>query len=298
MTDSIIKQAGEQGIRLAVIPSECLNDVKSDISKLANENELNGFQKWITEEQYVLDIPKVAFEVSSIIVAVFPVKLIHTLYHYKGRCARDILEYSEIDVRAVVKLLAKQNGFNAETVEWIPEKRIAVRSGLCEYGRNNIAYSKDFGSFMGINVFISDLLPEKYIWREVKNANACTNCGLCIENCPTGAILHDRFLINNEYCITKVNEWGTHEMPEWIPKKAHHHLTGCLRCQDICPMNKKCFAGISDKVEFNDIETEYLLSDKSHAAPDGLKEKLEKCHIDSAYESLPRNLRLMLDNAE
>lgn len=298
MTESVIKQAEEKGLRLAVIPSECLKDVKSDISKLANENELNGFQKWITGEQYVLDIPAAAFEVRSIIVAVFPLKLVRVGFHYNGKCARDIIDSQKIDAKAVIKTLAEKNGFNAEFVEWMPEKRLAVRSGLCEYGRNNITYSKEFGSFQGIAVFISDMAPEKYTWREVKNADACESCGLCIKNCPTGAILKERFLIDNEHCITKDNEWGTHEMPEWIPKKAHHHLTGCLRCQDICPMNKKRIAGITDKVEFEEIETAYLLSNKITAVPEGLKEKLAVCNVDPNYESLPRNLRLMLDNAE
>lgn len=298
MTESIIKQAGELGIKLAVIPSECLKDIKSDIAKLTNDNELNGFQKWITAEQYVLDIPNAAFEVKSIIVAVFPTRLFHTAYYYKGKCARDIFGYDEVDAKEVIKVLAERNGFSAEVVEWMPEKRLAVRSGLCEYGRNNITYSKEFGSFQGIAVFISNLTPEEYIWREVKNADACERCGLCIKNCPTGAILQERFLIDNDYCITKFNEWGTQEMPEWIPKKAHNHLIGCLHCQDICPLNRKRIVNITDKVEFDEIETEYLLSDKSKAAPEGLLEKLKMYHIDPAFESLPRNLKLMLDSVE
>jgi epoxyqueuosine reductase len=298
MTESVIKQAEEQGLRLAVIPSECLNDIKGDIAKVINENELNGYQKWITTEQYVLDIPAAVFEVRSIIVAVFPYKLVRVEFNHNGKCARDIIESQKIDAKEVIKALAEKYGFHADVVEWMPEKRLAVRSGLCEYGRNNITYSKELGSFQGIVVFMSDLEPEKYTWREVKNADICEHCGLCIKKCPTGAISKERFMIDIEHCITKVNEWGTHEMPEWIPKKAHNHLTGCLRCQENCPMNKKRIADIKDKVEFNEIETEYLLSDKSMTVPEGLMEKLAECHIDPNYESLARNLRLMLDSVE
>lgn len=296
-TREIIQKAAERHIDMAVLPISCLEDIKRDIEQVKMDNELNGFQKWITMEQYVLDPPQAPFPVRSLISLVAPNRLVRLRFHHAGRTASDVVEYLAIDPPAIVGEEVAKAGCHMQYVFWLPHKRIAVRAGQCEYGRNNITYSKAHGSLQALFVFVSDLPPEDYTWREVKNMDACERCGACVGACPTGAILPDRFLIDNERCLTRQNEWGTHAFPDWIPPAAHHRLTGCLKCQIVCPANKALFAAPMETVAFSEAETAYLLNpDKSAEPPDGLVERLKPYGIDYRMENLPRNLSAMLAN--
>ncbi len=296
-TNEIIRKASERGIGMAVVPIACLQDIKKDIEAVRETNDLNGFQKWITMEQYILDPPAVDFEAKSLIVLTAPHTLTRLRFHSAGRTASDVLEHLTLDPPAIVGEYVAAAGCHMQYFFWLPHKRIAVRAGLCEYGRNNVTYAGDAGSLHALFVFVSDLTPGDYVWREVKNMDACARCGLCVGACPTGAILPDRFLINNERCITRQNEWGTHDFPDWIPPTAHRRLTGCLKCQSVCPANRKIFAAPMETIDISEEETAYLLNpDKSAEPPRGLKETLDRCGIDYRLENIPRNLNALLAN--
>jgi hypothetical protein len=71
MNDDITNKAREQGIKLAIIPIECLSDIKSDMAQLENENNLNELQKWIIRQKYILDVPELDFEAKAIVIAVW-----------------------------------------------------------------------------------------------------------------------------------------------------------------------------------------------------------------------------------
>lgn len=171
-----------------------------------------------------------------------------------------------------------------------------MRSGLAEYGRNNITYVGDWGSFIQLYTFFSDAPAGNHTWREVRAMDACGGCGLCLDSCPTGAIRPGRFLIDTERCLSRLNEWGTDPFPDWAPRSAHHRLIGCLRCQSVCPLNRAALAGIQACVEFSAEETAYLLAGRAHM-PAPLVAKAEACGIDLSFESLPRNLQAMFDAA-
>jgi epoxyqueuosine reductase len=193
----------------------------------------------------------------------------------------------------------KSRGYKLEYIFWLPMKRLAVRSGLAEYGRNNIVFSEGLGSFVGLAAYKSDIpCGEEYTWREVKNMNICDDCRLCIDNCPTKAIQAGRFLIDNEKCLTKINDAGTEPFPDWVPATAHHRITGCIRCQDICPKNKDIISSISETVDFSDEETNLLLAGTPiENLPESLAEKARRFGMEGYYASIPRNLKAMLENA-
>ena len=295
---NIIKEIEPHGIKISVVPVEVLRDIKDDIIKLRETEELNGFQKWITNEAYVLELPdpEPDFTAKSIIITAAPFKLIRGIFNYNGKKAENIfdVEQNNIDIKAIFT----SHGYKLEYIHWFPQKRLAVRSGLSEYGRNNIAYTDGMGSFFGIATFKSDMpCDEEYIWREVKNMDLCENCNLCIENCPTKAILSDRFLIDNEKCLTSINESGTDPFPEWVPKTAHHRLSGCFKCQDICPKNQGILNNITETAEFSEEETNLLLSGAPiETLPQTLSDKIHKYNMNWYYTSIPRNLSAMLEN--
>ena len=82
-----------------------------------------------------------------------------------------------------------------------------------------------------------------------------------------------------------------------MPKSAHHRIVNCSRCQDICPKNKGRFDDISEIVYFSEEETALLQSGvKYERLPKELSEKIDIYGMKWFYESLPRNLKALLDN--
>lgn len=296
MIDAIKEQLQNKGIKLQIVPIECLSDIKADIKHFREAESLNRFQKWIVDERYILDVPKFDFVPKSIVVAAVNLNLVHATFHHEGKQISDILDISKNGIKEYMNKIFETYGYFLEYVHWLPQKRIATRCGLAEYGRNNLTYVDGWGSFIQLFTFFSDIPYKDYIWRDVKKMDICNYCTLCLNNCPTRAILPDRFLINNEICLTKQNEWGTHPFPDWIPKSAHHRLTGCLRCQNICPKNRTILLNVNDSVEFSEEETALLLTGvERENMPHSIIEKIESYNINLFFESLPRNLKAMFD---
>lgn len=283
-------------IKTATIPISCLNDIKEDISKFAKRSDLNNFQKWIITERYVLN-PELDFEPQSIIVAAVGFNLCNAVFHNAGKTVMSVVDLPAT-ADEVKELLSRGNNYNFFYDYWLPQKRLAVRSGLAEYGINNICFVEGMGSLITIFVFISDMpCDNEYTWREVKNMDICNTCDLCQKNCPTRAILEDRFLIDNEKCLSAINEFGTEPFPDTVPRSAHHRIVNCSRCQDICPKNKGRFDEITETVYFSEEETALLLSGtKYENLPKELSEKIDIYGMKWFYGSLSRNLKALFDN--
>jgi epoxyqueuosine reductase len=140
----------------------------------------------------------------------------------------------------------------------LPLKTLAVRSGLAEYGRNNITYVAGMGSFHQLVGAFSDLPCDDDPWREPKALDRCDECVACLQRCPSGAITDERFLIHAERCLTYHNE-AKADFPDWIDPSWHHCLIGCMCCQSGCPENKGVLDWFEDRAEFSELETELLI---------------------------------------
>lgn len=299
MVDIIKKAALENNIKLAVIPVERMTELKADIDKVAADNAINGFQKWIIEQKYVYS-PEVDFEVKSVVIAVWPQRVVKLVFRYQGKTASCIADDGFLHTTErdnALKALFEQRGFHLKPFSWMPQKRLAVCAGLCEYGRSNITYCGEWGSFIKLNSYATDLPAEDYSWREAVTMDLCAACGKCITNCPTKAILPDRYLIDNEICLACVNSRDDKDIPDWVPKTAHHRLIECTKCQDVCPMNQKRLANL-EEIEFSEEETKTILGCASFKEfPESIKEKLWIYDNGDELKCIPRNLRLMLGNA-
>jgi epoxyqueuosine reductase len=283
-------------VKTAVIPFSCFEDIRRDIVRFKQRDDLNNFQKWIANEKYILH-PALDFEPQSIIAAGVPFDVWKVAFKYHGK--RYACEIDKVvSVEDVLKFLSGGNNYRFFYDYWLPQKRIAVRSGLAEYGRNNICFIDGIGSLMTLFTFISDMpAPEDYLWREVVNMPECDACSLCQVNCPTGAILTGRFLIDNQKCLSAMNEWGTDPFPDTVPKTAHHRTIHCSRCQNICPQNAGLYEKVKNLVEFSQEETMLILSGaKFETLPSELAGKIELCDMKGYYSSLPRNLRVWFAN--
>ena len=121
----------------------------------------------------------------------------------------------------------------------IPVKLLAVRTGLAQYGRNNIAYVRNLGSFVRLDAFCTDapLHVEDYKSKGSWRLSSCPPCRNCHHVCPTGCIPYDGKVIDAERCLTYLNEHEG-EWPEWLDPRGHNSLVGCMLCQEMCPVDR------------------------------------------------------------
>lgn len=301
MIELLRQEALEHGDKLQVIPIKRLQSIKKEIEAFKEKEDLNGFQKWIVNDLYKFDVPTAGFAIRSMVLVAVP----HPSYAQvefvrQGKKYNFVsLVMSDLDrtERYLSDFLAPRN-CHTRSASGLPLKRLAVKSGLAVYGRNNICYVEEMGSFFSLVAYFSDIPCDRDNWMEMRQADRCTNCRVCFNSCPTGAIRDDRFLIDNERCLSYFNE-GPGEFPAWIPLSAHHCLYDCLKCQISCPMNKEYVNNVIGPIEFNEDETDLLLSGSpfDQFSPD-LKQKSTKLGLYQWPDAIPRNLRTLLEASD
>jgi epoxyqueuosine reductase len=297
--NSILKEeAKKHGDRLQIIPVEHLADLKEELEEFKISEELNGFQKWIINDLYHFEIPDTGFEVKSIILmALYRPFAADIILNYQGKSYyTKSLAWSDCDVaKKYMTDILNQKQYHSYEVGNLPMKRLAVQSGLAVYGRNNITYVEELGSNISYIAFFSDIPCEEDTWRNQCVAKICNHCNACINLCPTGAIRKDRFLIDNQRCLSCINEDGG-DFPDWLPKDVHHTLYDCLRCQEKCPLNATVSKDIIGPICVTEEETQRLLEGKGpeYFTPQFM-ENAKKIGLFNWSQGLPRNIRAIIE---
>ncbi len=180
-----------------------------------------------------------------------------------------------------------------------PLKAVAARLGLVRYGRNNIAYAPKIGSYLQLCGYVTDQhLPATGTGSDAPQLlPECADCTICRAACPTGAIADDRIQLRAERCLTLANE-NSGVWPDWVPRRSHHCLLGCLLCQRACPANPELPISTT-AVNFSRDETAILLSGSSvdWSGKSGIRAKLAWLGQSDAESVLGRNLRALIDRS-
>jgi epoxyqueuosine reductase len=248
------------------------------------------------------DLPKA----QSLIVVAVPRPQTRAIFIWNGQRHPLILPptYTAYDdiTRQVENLLAKMLGERGckSTGTALPLKLLAARSGLVQYGRNNICYIPGLGSFLQLVAVYSDVPCEEDSWQETTMMKSCEKCELCRRACPTGAISSDRFLLRAERCIVYHNEKkGDVPFPDWMAPSWHNCIVGCMLCQRVCPQNKEVIQWTGEEEEFSEKETALMLKGEPHDKLSGTTlRKLERLGLADYLDNLPRNLGIFFKKRE
>jgi epoxyqueuosine reductase len=304
MLELLKQEIVRNGDRGAIVPVGRLREIRQDIEDLKGREPLNAFQRYIVNDLHKLDPPETDFEIRSVIIVASPspssARLIFT---WKGERIPFVVPGTYVDDTAThtrteryLRTFLASKGRHVECAPRLPRKLLAVRSGLGAYGRNNICYVEGMGSFLILVPFVSDVPCTEDTWHDIRDMEICRTCQACFRSCPTAAIRKGPFLLDNERCLTYFNESDKEpNFPEWIDPSAHHTLYGCLRCQTICPVNKRFLTNTIEAGEFSEEETAFLLEGKSFDLfPESLKQKVTALDMVSYLGAIPRNLRALL----
>ncbi|MGD2178801.1 MAG: 4Fe-4S double cluster binding domain-containing protein [Anaerolineae bacterium] len=299
MITGLLEALEEQGYLGRVVSTERLRDLEEGIEA---HHRSGAFDELFYQERltgFVFEPPESLPHARSLIVVAIRQPQIRLTFIWKGtRIPADVpptyLHWQETD-RQVEKLLAElleREGYHVAPAQ-LPKKLLAVRSGLAEYGRNNITYVPGMGSFHRLVAFYSDLpCEQEQDWREPVMMERCETCRACLRGCPSGAITAERFLLRAERCIVFHNEQpGEVPFPAWMEPSWHNCLVGCMLCQRVCPEDRDVLAWIEDRAEFSAQETALLVGGAPlDRLPAETVRKLEEHDLVELFDLLPRNL--------
>ena len=115
----------------------------------------------------------------------------------------------------------------------ILEREVAQRAGLGWIGKHSNLINWEKGSWL----FLAELLVDVKLETELPFTRVdCGSCTICIEACPTEAIIAERTL-DARKCISYLTIELKGAIPEEMRPKMGNLIFGCDICQQVCPWN-------------------------------------------------------------
>ncbi|MEV2550555.1 tRNA epoxyqueuosine(34) reductase QueG [Paenibacillus larvae] len=112
------------------------------------------------------------------------------------------------------------------------DRAVAERAGIGWTGKNCAIITPEYGSW----VFLGDMITNIPFPADTSIMDQCGDCTICIDACPTGALVGPGQL-NASRCISFLTQTkGVIE--DEFKEKIGNRLYGCDICQMVCPHNK------------------------------------------------------------
>ena len=300
--DKALLELKRNGYKAKVVSTTHLPELRKDIDKFHRQGLLD---KQLSERylKFEYNASTALPDIKSLIIIAVPQPITRIRFKWQDKAYNAdipptyIRKIDDEHVKEILMSVLEPAGYRLERAR-LPVKTLAVRSGLAQYGRNNITYVSGIGSFHRLIAFYSDCPCDEDNWQELKVMRACETCFKCLENCPTQCITPDRFLIHAENCLTYLNE-SENKFHDWVKPDWHNAIIGCMRCQLVCPVDRIQIKKIVDGPQFSEKETELILQKTSiEQLPKLTREKIINISGDDWYDVFPRNLSVLIKSRD
>ena len=184
-------------------------------------------------------------------------------------------DYHAVMGEKLERLLAAMRGYFAAPFQArayvdtgpVSERLAAQKAGLGWQAKNTCLINEKLGSWFFLSVILTSL--ELAPSHETNGANGaaaadlCGNCRLCLEACPTGALI-EPYVMDARRCISYLTIELRGSIPEELRAPMGWQVFGCDICQDVCPWNRKApattAAAFQPREKLRAPELDWLLS--------------------------------------
>jgi epoxyqueuosine reductase len=176
----------------------------------------------------------------------------------------------------------------------VQERVYAQHAGLGWIGKNSCVINPEIGSW----IFLAAIICSLPLAVDAPSLDQCGTCALCIEACPTQAIVAPGVL-DATRCISYL----TIELKADIPAKWHggvgSHVYGCDVCQEVCPWNASAPRSADPAWQPRPAWDRVDLMTLARRTDDELTAALEGSAMERArVRGLRRNISVALKNAQ
>jgi epoxyqueuosine reductase len=230
--------------KIGIVKAEALSAQRDRLEEWLRRG-FHGEMGWMTRDPEQRTDPRKLFsEARSVVVVALNYYTSHEHSADPGKVSRYAWgdDYHEVVGGKLRELLTwieqkwpEAKGKVCVDIQPMLDKAWAVRAGLGWMGKHTNLITEDYGSW----VFIGELLLNLDLeYTDAEVVDQCGSCTLCIDVCPTGAIV-EPYVVDSNLCISHATIES--RAPELRPEIAEHlegWLYGCDICQDVCPWNQ------------------------------------------------------------
>jgi epoxyqueuosine reductase len=306
LSQLIKKHAFEEGFDKVGIVRAARLDTEAELLDQWLGRHYHAGMKWMEREPSNRVDPREIFPAarSIIVVAInYYTPFTHRDSEHTGKISRYAWgdDYHEIISTKLLALLSwiKEQVPGAEgkvcvDIQPMMDKAWAVRAGLGWLGKHSNVITHEFGSW----VFIGELLLNIELdYGDKTVEDHCGTCTLCIDACPTGAIV-EPYVVDSNKCISYATiELREPEIAGPVAEKLSGWLYGCDICQDVCPWNRFEQSTNEERFEPREENIDANLADILELTPDSYAHRFRGSPMKRAKLSgLQRNARTLLDS--
>ncbi len=245
LKNNIIEKSVELGFVKIGFAKPRLLEVETEYIRYAAEKGYSADNMYLLRNIELLKNPELLVpNAKTIIVAAYNYYTEHK--HSENKSAGKISRYGwgndyhdiikpKIDLLAnyIKEIAPNSNCFTSADGGKVLEKRWAEYAGIGWQGKHSIIINKDYGSWIFLTAIVTDL--ELAIDKPHKDL--CGECHLCVDNCPTKAII-GKGKIDARKCIAYLTIEDKKKEYSLNNDEINHFIYGCDICQNVCPWNK------------------------------------------------------------